>query len=1340
MFDQETYCPYTGLRSFTEEEAIYFKGRDLHIEKATKQLEELKFLMLTGSSGDGKSSLVYAGIVPHARAGFLKSHFSNWIVADFKPERTPFRNLCEVLANKLEIPNVSTVETELSHGYSSLAELYKSSKFYQDRQSPDWIEADDQQKSQLRKNSANLLILADQFEEFFTNPENYFRGVTSQESNLVINLLLETARIAKEENLPIFVVCTMRSDYIGQCAAFRGLPEFIGYSQFFVPRLNRKQLLEVIEEPALLSGNRISKRLVERLVYDITEGVDQLPILQHALNQIWRAADQGKEEMDLIHYAMVGGMSGQDLPEKDQTKFEQWFVHLPQFIQDCYEKPSLQNVLNTHANKLNATIVEHYNKSNEDQISKENARHVIHNMFVCLTKIDHGRAVRNRMTLQEISDITDIEELTPEKVRKITAAFRKPENTLIQPFIHEDGTDPLGDNDVMDISHESLIRNWNLLLTWAKTEYGHVNTYHEFKQQVDRWLYHKKSTDYLLPIGPLTHFETWFNKIEPNKYWIDRYNQDIEDRSERMKSSEKILDDSWQFINSSAQKHIITRAVMHMGARKTAMIVGLLAILILSSFYLYDEYNKSEDLVFDKMLNEGIVLLADENTDLDEKADYVIEMIRHDPDNFEYIFSQLDPLLGFEISLSVAGVLHHRYQHIPNSLFDQSLHWADSMMGKMYPAGFTENTVDVILKNHNDIIYSLFYHRYYQDSNEWTTLSQKYAKALAKFILESLRAPRVFAPQGLTINNAIENILNHQDWTKDEVKEVLSFISPLENDFKNKMPVTYDRDQSIQNGGLSSNMKYNGLYQELAYLYASIGDLEKALECTVRLYADNQAYIMNNYINLTDNATNISAYFLTSGYRNLFLDYLKQHEDISGQTQVDFLEQLAGRSIISLKNENKLIIERELYMNNLNLGLMHDTLRSLIFDLFEDKLLKISSPDERNFKLALFYKQKGLYLSQIQKLRTGNYIYNDVSSYYDQALDYYEKISKDYLNEITIRQAYGVQASQTPRNALFTFPGYTSSLIIWNPRQYDLLFLNTSFLEYLATNNLVIVFYNNQERFEQIEEWTEYILITEATLAFGNSESNIDYPVLITVFNQIRNNGNYRKESLTHFKILLAIHLFELEMESEALEVSQEISFENIIGTFPGVSNFTVLLRFTSVGQLAIHLKESNQDTLFEQLIEVFPRPVDRSSLLAFAASHFGSENNSDLARELIAQAKKEDQLKTTENPTNNFRIATALSSLPKMEGYQESREIWKNLPGKNFANRLMAVYQAEKGFAWRAYEDIESLTPADDKLTRFYVIARGIRLKKGISQDGEWAYYDKTDPWIYNPLFYQIN
>src|SRR6185436_17711077 len=129
MSDQQSICPYTGLRSFTEEESLYFKGRDLQVDQITSLLEQNKFLMVTGASGEGKSSLIYAGLIPNARAGFFKAKYSNWIVADFRPERSPVTNMAIVLAQQFH-SNPTTIETELRRGYSSLIDLYTNSEFY----------------------------------------------------------------------------------------------------------------------------------------------------------------------------------------------------------------------------------------------------------------------------------------------------------------------------------------------------------------------------------------------------------------------------------------------------------------------------------------------------------------------------------------------------------------------------------------------------------------------------------------------------------------------------------------------------------------------------------------------------------------------------------------------------------------------------------------------------------------------------------------------------------------------------------------------------------------------------------------------------------------------------------------------------------------------------------------------------------------------------------------------------------------------------------------------------------------------------------------------------------
>ncbi len=122
MFEDQTICPYPGLRPFSEEESLYFKGREDQIIKLTGLLEEKKFLMVTGASGDGKSSLIYAGLIPQARAGFFKADYSNWYVAGFRPERSPLTNLAASLAQQLGMDSAS-IEVVLSRGFSSLGEL-----------------------------------------------------------------------------------------------------------------------------------------------------------------------------------------------------------------------------------------------------------------------------------------------------------------------------------------------------------------------------------------------------------------------------------------------------------------------------------------------------------------------------------------------------------------------------------------------------------------------------------------------------------------------------------------------------------------------------------------------------------------------------------------------------------------------------------------------------------------------------------------------------------------------------------------------------------------------------------------------------------------------------------------------------------------------------------------------------------------------------------------------------------------------------------------------------------------------------------------------------------------
>jgi WD40 repeat protein len=598
---KERICPYPGLRPFNEEESIFFKGREEHIDKIISQLQEKKFLMVTGASGDGKSSIIYAGLIPRSRAGFFKTQYNNWLVVDFRPERAPLTNLASALNEHLHFSNVNDLEDELSYGFSSLIKVYKESAFYVDKNADTYINANDETKQQLKNKGANLLILADQFEELFTNAENFSNGKPSLQAITLINLIIETTKIAEQENLPVYIVCTMRSDYIGDCAAFKGLPEIIVYSQFFVPRLKRQEIHRAIIEPARLSGNKINNRLVERLINELGDGLDQLPILQHALNRIWKShMDDEASEMDIIHYAKVGGLEGSLLPEENKKAFLEWYAQQSLYKQKILELASLTNVLNAHARELFEMSVAYCRNHIKQDISKADAQEILQKIFTCLTKINDGRAVRNRISVMEIKQIVG-NNIDNSLIEGLINLYRTPENTLVKPFISDNNkaTLYLKDDDVLDITHESLIRNWTELITWTKQDNENVLVINDFKKQLERWEQKERSSDYLLTAGSLSYFNTWFKSIDPNPHLIAKYDSSNNEPQQKVETAT-------QFISSATAYLQISEATIKR-KRQAAIAITAVVVMILIGFTSWAFLERNKAVVQQEIANQKTI-------------------------------------------------------------------------------------------------------------------------------------------------------------------------------------------------------------------------------------------------------------------------------------------------------------------------------------------------------------------------------------------------------------------------------------------------------------------------------------------------------------------------------------------------------------------------------------------------------------------------------------------------------------------------------------------------------------------------------------------------------------
>jgi hypothetical protein len=95
--------------------------------------------------------------------------------------------------------------------------------------------------------------------------------VERNEAAAFVNLLLETAR---RPDLQTYVVITMRSDFLGDCDGFYGLPEAINESQFLTPRLTPDQVREAVTGPLRLFDADWEPAFLDRIVNDMGDDAD----------------------------------------------------------------------------------------------------------------------------------------------------------------------------------------------------------------------------------------------------------------------------------------------------------------------------------------------------------------------------------------------------------------------------------------------------------------------------------------------------------------------------------------------------------------------------------------------------------------------------------------------------------------------------------------------------------------------------------------------------------------------------------------------------------------------------------------------------------------------------------------------------------------------------------------------------------------------------------------------------------------------------------------------------------------------------------------------------------
>jgi len=248
-------CPYPGMVPFGEEDSERFFGREREARELLERLRLHPFLTVIGPSGSGKSSLIFAGLIPALRRSGLFGP-GGWLVRTVRPGEAPLAALAAALGG----------------GPANLAETI-----------PALLATE--------PGARRLLLVVDQFEELFTlaraDVEPFQRALL---------------RLAESPNC--YGVLTVRADFYPDLMAAPLWPAIQAHRAEVLP-LDEDGLRQAIVRPAEDAGVFVEPALVERLVADAAGEPGVLPLVQEALVLLWERLQL--RFLPLSAYEALGG-------------------------------------------------------------------------------------------------------------------------------------------------------------------------------------------------------------------------------------------------------------------------------------------------------------------------------------------------------------------------------------------------------------------------------------------------------------------------------------------------------------------------------------------------------------------------------------------------------------------------------------------------------------------------------------------------------------------------------------------------------------------------------------------------------------------------------------------------------------------------------------------------------------------------------------------------------------------------------------------------------------------------------------------------------------------------
>ena len=426
-------CPYRGLQAFDENDARFFFGREAVVQQVIEALRQRRFLALVGPSGSGKSSVVRAGLLPQLRAGALPAS-DGWRYFVLKPGAHPLEELAVSVTRGTADGQMPARVLNLLNSFNADERALHVAVRLQEDQARD----------------VRCCLAIDQFEEVFTL-------CTDREERIrFINLLRYAATIAGGQAI---IVITVRADFLARAAEYVELGELLSGNQFIVSPMDEEDLRRAIEEPARAVGAQFEEGLVDVVIRDAGREPGVLPLMEHALLQLWekRTSDN---RLTLNAYNGIGGLRGALAKQADE-------------IFDSF--------------------------SDEQQAM---ARRVL----LRLTQPGEGTEdTRRRAAMSELE----------------TAAVEKPviEQVLVKLT---DARLLVANEGQVDVAHEALIRGWPRLQTWIEEDRGALRLHRRITEAAKEWERLERDVDALFRGTSLAQALEWWHQHDKDLNSLER--------------------------------------------------------------------------------------------------------------------------------------------------------------------------------------------------------------------------------------------------------------------------------------------------------------------------------------------------------------------------------------------------------------------------------------------------------------------------------------------------------------------------------------------------------------------------------------------------------------------------------------------------------------------------------------------------------------------------------------------------------------------------------------------------------------------------------------------------